>query len=722
MNNMATVHNKSQAKTSFLRSKYEFDERYSGKAQIKPLVPVHGSCSDFKNIRNTKGEKNEEYYKWQFIYSLIYSGLINKDYLGVEVYFPKGNPMSKPIKLDGAIFDDTSWAEHYNNFWKHKSQEELDWLRKHLIGAIEFKKEDGKDIEKYFNQQLKPAMKESEQDFVIGFFYDTERVWIFQKKNGKVLRYDESKNQQGDTSATKDLSLHLPDEFIKIPTFEDIVSKKEIKVFDRSKRSVEELEIVSGIHTKQINNAMSNILRDMDKVGLFDQRGYELLIKTLVLKIYDEKQNKNRNSKYLNFYITDEEANASNLSDNASQEFIKRFQDLFNNAKSDYYTLLQEGGKGIDWKESSQIAVMKTIVSNLQDFSFVESYKTDLYQIVFYRFANEFAKEQKGQFITPLQLIDFLVKIVNPRNGETVIDPSVGIADFLSLAYVNSETKLNDGNLYGLDNDGQMIMLAQLNMLLNGDGNAKLKKVPDKGSINQKFDISGNIVTLLHEHHKEGKWDAWPDNTELKKFDVVLTNPPFGEDRAYKAKTRHDKEVAELYELWHLNRQNNWIDLGLMFLENAVRLLAPNGRFGIVLSNSIASIDRWEKSRKWLLENIRLVALFDLPPNVFADTGVNTTLVVGYKPDNQKELEKLKHNDYEIFTKDIQNVGYEVRTSKRIKYFNPIYKINNKTFEVETDEEGMPLLDEDFTKVVEEFKQWAIGQEETLCNLFVGEK
>ena len=99
--------------------------------------------------------------------------------------------------------------------------------------------------------------------------------------------------------------------------------------------------------------------------------------------------------------------------------------------------------------------------------------------MVFYKFATPFSKDANAQFVTPLPLIDFLVNIVNPRNGETVIDPTVGIADFLSVSYVNSNSKLDDNNIFGMDIDEQMVMLATLNMLLNGDGNAKIKAQAD---------------------------------------------------------------------------------------------------------------------------------------------------------------------------------------------------------------------------------------------------
>jgi len=702
---------------SFLKAKTEFDEKNKNISSLnRSLVPVNGKLIDDIKIKNQKGEKTEEYYKWEFIYSLIFGGFYQKDFIGVEVYFPKGSPSSKPMKIDGAIFDDPDWLQKYNDFWQNKNQSSLDWLRKHLIGVIEFKKENGRDIEKYFNQQLKPAMKESEKEFVIGFYYDTERVWIFQKKNNRILRYDESKNQKGEDSETKDLSLHLPDSYLSIPSFDDIINKiAKPTIIDRTKRTIDNLEAISGIHSKQVNDALSNILRTLDKVGLVNQIGYGLLIQVLALKIFDEKTNeKNRT---LRFYITEEERKYKSLGDTSIQQFIKRIRDIYDDAKGIYQTILEQ--IIIDWRNTSHISAIVSIVENLQDYSFVKSYKTDLYQLVFYRFANEFAKERKGQFITPIWLIDFLVKIVNPRGNETVIDPCVGIADFLSLSYVNSRPRLDDANLYGIDNDQQMIMLAQLNMLLNGDGNAKLYYIPDKGSIDHKIDITGKIVSLIPQFHKNGEWDNWPDKTELKKFDVVLTNPPFGEDRAYRAKTSEDREIAECYELWNLCKQKDWIDLGLIFLENAVRLLKENGRMGIVLSNSIASIDRWKKARKWLMENVRIVALFDLPPNVFADTGANTTLIIAYKP-KKEELEKLKKQGYEIFIKDIKRVGYEVRTSRRVKYYNPLWKINYETLEIETDKESNPLLDEEFTETIKEFSDWVSHQERTLIDLFVG--
>jgi type I restriction enzyme M protein len=157
-----------------------------------------------------------------------------------------------------------------------------------------------------------------------------------------------------------------------------------------------------------------------------------------------------------------------------------------------------------------------------------------------------------------------------------------------------------------------------------------------------------------------------------------------------------------------------------MFLENAYRVLKEDGRFGIVLSNSIASINRWAAVRQWLTEHMRIVALFDLPANVFAETGVNTSIIIAYRPKN-KDLKKLRDSNYSIFVRDIKRVGYERRTAKRNVFFNPIYMLDERTFATRIDGAGNPVLDEEFSETLSEFRKWALGQEGTLQRLFVKE-
>ncbi|WP_238327140.1 HsdM family class I SAM-dependent methyltransferase, partial [Rodentibacter pneumotropicus] len=236
----------------------------------------------------------------------------------------------------------------------------------------------------------------------------------------------------------------------------------------------------------------------------------------------------------------------------------------------------------IDWKNPRKIRVSQVIVKEFQKYSFTRSERGDLYQLVFYNFATSFKKAENAQFLTPIPVIDFIVKLINPKRNESVCDPCCGISDFLSVSYVNSNFKLNDSNLFGIDNDHNMTILAQLNMLLNGDGNANIIWAPDKGSIDQKLNIEKTLVKLDPDYHKSGKWEEWADNTELMKYDIVLTNPPFGKGRSLNLSSSEDLRVAQFYETYDRYIKTNpkdGLDLGVVFLENAIRTIKNGGRY-----------------------------------------------------------------------------------------------------------------------------------------------
>lgn len=494
---------------NFSEFKTKFDQENINTIEYDCFLPVHLTYNKKSTFKKKDGSSNEEFYKWQFLYSLVNSGLVPKDYIGTEVHFPKGNKSSAPIKIDGAIFDDKKWFEHYKNYHQNGDLDSLEWLREHLIVAIEFKKEDKKNIPEVWDKQLKAYLRESVRKFCLGILYDTGRLYLFKKQNDKLLRFSDEYNTKGEDSKTKDLCLHLTDPYLNIPSFQYLLDIENLKEKDLSTRTIFDLDIISGVHSTQINDVMSNILRTMDKVGLTNQRGFEILIQILSLKIFDEKRNEKNNNHYLDFYITPSEKKYESLADENVQKLIKRINQLRDDASGAYTRILKNNV--FNSKNENHVKVLIEVISQFQNYSFVRSHKTDLYQLVFYKFATPFSKENNAQFVTPLPLINFLVKIINPRNGETVIDPTVGIADFLSVSYVNSNSKLDDGNIFGMDIDEQMVMLATLNMLLNGDGNAKIEAKSGYGSLLSKFDNDGGILELIPSMNKNGNWDNRPD-------------------------------------------------------------------------------------------------------------------------------------------------------------------------------------------------------------------
>lgn len=705
---------------TFENEKILFDDKYGTAKEIDCFLPVHLTIGGKENdLYKKDGSHNEQYYKWQFLYCFVSAGLCSKDFIGVEVSFPKGNKNSASIKLDAAIFDNKDWFEHYSALHTKKDDskwDELNWLKEHLICGIEFKKEGSKDIKGVFNSQLKAYMNESSKETVFGILYDEGRLYLFKGVGKQYLRLSDEFNieNKGKIDATYD----VPDPYVNLLSFDGMLKYNSIasQLTDYSGRHLIDLGIISKTDSRKLNDALYQILHTMDKCGLVNQKGYNILIQLLALKIYDEKHNDGD----LKFYINPDEMNYTALTDDSIQDFLNRLEKLREDAKTAYIKILSENY--FNNANANQVKVAIQIVKQFQNYSFTHSERNNLYQLVFYKFASQFSKADNAQFITPLQIIDFIVDIVNPKHNESIIDPTVGIADFLSVSYVKSDGKLDDTNVYGMDIDEDMVKLATLNMLLNGDGNATIEAKSDGlGSILSKFGDDGKILELVpktesRSHNYNGNWDKRVDGKKLKKFDIVLTNPPFGEARSW-IPADSEKGIAECYELWNRYKQTK-IDMGVIFLENAVRVLKENGRMAIVLSNSIASIDAHSEARKWLCENMRIVAIVDLPPNIFAEAGVSPTIIFAYKPP-KKELEKLLKSNYQVFSREIKKVGYEVKTKNKVKYFETQYKINPVTFEKEINTDGTAMLDEEFTETVKKFKVWCNTQEDSLKKLFL---
>ncbi len=319
--------------------------------------------------------------------------------------------------------------------------------------------------------------------------------------------------------------------------------------------------------------------------------------------------------------------------------------------------------------------------------------------------------------------------MLNPIKNEELCDPCCGICDFPAMAFRYSHRKEpefppNANNFYGFDLEGSNLKLAELNLVLNGDGGAVLEQM---NSLSQKLLQDNSILKegdFTTQNYNPITWNHLSDsNKDLKKFQLIATNPPFGKGRDLKTgkdgKWDLPKETVELYETYKEkldldkkgNKKNpNSMDMGVLFLENAYKCLEEGGRMGIVLSNSIASIKEWQNIRKWFIERMRIVATFDLPANTFGETGVATTIIIAYKP---KQSEKhLLQADYEVFVKEVVNIGYEVKTVKRSVHFAPQYIINEETFE------KTGQLNEDFSAMQQEFREFLKRQEEEIKNAF----
>jgi type I restriction enzyme M protein len=238
-----------------------------------------------------------------------------------------------------------------------------------------------------------------------------------------------------------------------------------------------------------------------------------------------------------------------------------------------------------------------------------------------------------GQFRTPRHIIDFIVKIIDPKKNETMLDPSSGTCGFLISGYkhiLSSNTKNTPGdlltpderkklmnNVTGYDISPDMVRLSLVNLFLHGFSNPKV------------FEYD----TLTSEE----KWDEY--------FDCVLANPPF---MSPKGGIRPHKRFGI---------QSNRAEV--LFVDYIMEHLTPKGRAGIVVPEGIIfqSGTAYKSLRKTMVEKY-LVGVISLPNGVFQPySGVKTSILVLDK--------ELTQKTDKIFFGKVENDGYDLGAQRR---------------------------------------------------------
>ena len=468
--------------------------------------------------------------------------------------------------------------------------------------------------------------------------------------------------------------------------------------------------------------------RDVDRLAL-SRNDQDFIVEFLTLKVADEKEVKKSKKKYFDFYIKEEEITEKGF---GTQSFRKRILELYTRAKCEYKTIFTHPVFEYRYKGETLVPsagdderFLVGIVKLFQKKTILDTRNTSFNQIIFNNFGSSIEKAKEKQFFTPVAIVESIIKMINPQKNETICDPCSGICDFLAMAfrhiYQGELGSLPSADMFfGFDIDPKILKLAELNLVLNGDGNAQIKIMD---SIGQKLLEDGTYKDYefdINNYFKESWQNKNDSQKNVKQYDVIVTNPPFGKGRDLKTGKdgRWDikKSTMKLYESWEVQGEPKSIDMGVLFLENSYKLLLPGGRMAIILSNSIASIAEWTKVREWFISKMRIVSIFNLPANTFGETGVATTVIIAYKP-KRNEQNILKEN-YELFAREIENIGYTVKVKDRVIFMSPDYVINPDTFEREKDSKGNDLLLSDFPSLVNDFGEWILNNENKYSEIY----
>jgi type I restriction enzyme M protein len=217
------------------------------------------------------------------------------------------------------------------------------------------------------------------------------------------------------------------------------------------------------------------------------------------------------------------------------------------------------------------------------------------------------AAGDSGEFYTPRPVVQFMVAVMDPNLGETVLDPACGTGGFLVEAYQHLEKQcktvqhrriLQDRSIFGQEAKPLPYMLVQMNLLLHG------LEYP-----NIIYDNSLNVRAL--------------EIGDRDRVDIILTNPPFGgeEEAGIKSNFPDDLQTSETALLF--------LQLLMRKLKRPEKNNGKPGRAAVVVPNGTLFGDGvCARIKERLLKDYNLHTIVRLPNGVFAPyTNIPTNLL-----------------------------------------------------------------------------------------------
>lgn len=389
-----------------------------------------------------------------------------------------------------------------------------------------------------------------------------------------------------------------------------------------------------------------------------------------------------------------DENNKARLFENFSDSNIEKINAVFDKIKQEYNDIF-DGDDRIKLSKNS----LEFIVKKLKDISLQNS-SGDVGGLAFQKFLSHKEKDGNGQFFTPSPVVDFCVKMINPKFGETVIDPCCGSGGFLFSTFKHLSKKIEkkeiiSNQIFGTDINRDIAKISKMKFLLEENVRTNIFCA----------NSLSNFSTLRNLFEKQ--------IVEHGGFDIVLTNPPFGATGKIT-----DTDILKSFDLgfkWlknggdylKTNALSNGQPAEILFIERCLQLLKEGGRMGIVLPNGHFENPSLEYLRYYIKLKTKILAVVNLPQETFIPygTGVKTSLLFLQK--DTPNIEK----QYPVFFSKVKKIGYQGN-----KNGTPVYKKDG--FGRIVTENGLPVTDEDFSTVLSDYQNFNTNKNINTDNSF----
>lgn len=315
--------------------------------------------------------------------------------------------------------------------------------------------------------------------------------------------------------------------------------------------------------------------------------------------------------------------------------------------------------------------ILAQCVEHLEGIS-LDRTELDAKGVAFEEFMGSFFKGDFGQYFTPRELIAFCVAVLDPERTDLVLDPACGSGGFLLYALDHVRRKADqehtpgsdkhfqywhdfaEKKLFGLEVNNELTHVARMNMIIHGDGHTNIVR-------HDALDFPKHI-------------SAQNSGLAPGKFDLILTNPPFGAVIKRTEKGDGYLKQFELQQYLGKNYPENGTQSGdqvvrasvkteVLFLERVHTFLKPGtGRAAVVLPDGILTNSSLKGIRHWLLDHFQLLAVVSLPPFAFSHYGASVKASIVFL--RRLADGEIVSNDEPIYMALADNIGYDATGRK----------------------------------------------------------
>ncbi|MBQ8140265.1 MAG: restriction endonuclease subunit M [Clostridia bacterium] len=378
------------------------------------------------------------------------------------------------------------------------------------------------------------------------------------------------------------------------------------------------------------------------------------LCKLIFVKISDEQKHRKNGEPY-EFQIKTHEP---------SSRLAERINALYDEQKEKDPEVFTESIKVDD-------RVLRTVVSHLEAINLNKT-DLDVKGVAFEQFMDGFFKGDFGQYFTPRPIIEFCVKMMKPEQEHDVLDPSCGSGGFLlhaldymrgrageyyekgTVDYFNYWHDFAAKHLYGIEINDEIARVAKMNMIVHDDGHTNV--------------ISHDALDSIEKMHAKNQ------GFKAGKFDLILTNPPFGSTI-----NKSEKPYLETFELGNSYdkkgnkkaRKNQSSEV--LFIERIYQFLkAGTGKAAIVLPDGILTNASMQYVRDFILDKFQLLAVVSLPQCAFAHFGAGVKASVIFV--RKRKVNEKPDDNEPIFMAAPEYIGYDATGRKTSSQLDEIVK------------------------------------------------